>query len=59
MTRMVTNFLRYSRLLSDESGATAIEYAFLCVLIAVAIITALALVGTNLSTFFSTLDTQI
>jgi pilus assembly protein Flp/PilA len=38
-----------SRFIKDESGATAIEYGLIAALIAVAIITALKLVGTNLS----------
>ena len=42
-----------SRFGSDESGATAIEYGLLASLIAVVIIGAVKLVGTNLSTMFS------
>jgi pilus assembly protein Flp/PilA len=38
--------------LSDESGATAIEYALIASLIAVVIITAVSLVGTKVSTVF-------
>jgi len=38
----------------SESGVTAIEYGLLAALIAVAIITAITLVGTNLSTLFTT-----
>ena len=38
---------------SDESGATAIEYGLLASLIAVVIIGAVKLVGTNLSTKFN------
>jgi pilus assembly protein Flp/PilA len=37
-----------SRFIKDESGATAIEYGLIAALIAVAIIGALRLVGTNL-----------
>jgi pilus assembly protein Flp/PilA len=37
----------------DESGATAIEYALICSLIAVFIIAALQLLGTKLSSEFS------
>jgi pilus assembly protein Flp/PilA len=36
----------------DESGATAIEYGLIAALIAVVIITAVKLVGTNLDTTF-------
>lgn len=42
-----------SRFLSDESGATAIEYALIASLVAVAIITALQTVGTKVSTVFT------
>jgi pilus assembly protein Flp/PilA len=37
----------------DESGATAIEYALICALIAVFLIGALAALGTNLSSEFA------
>lgn len=36
----------------DDSGATAIEYALIASLIALAIITALQLVGTQMTTVF-------
>ena len=39
--------------ISDEGGATAIEYGLIAALIAVVIITALATVGTNLTTTFN------
>ena len=37
-----------------ENGATAVEYGLMVALIAIVIITAVALVGTNLKTVFST-----
>jgi len=37
----------------DESGATAIEYAIMGILVSVFIITAVGEVGTNLSSTFS------
>jgi pilus assembly protein Flp/PilA len=37
----------------DESGASAVEYGLLVALIAVVIITAVALVGTNLTAVFN------
>src|ERR1700691_576285 len=40
------------KVVANESGATAIEYALIASLIAVAIISALAAVGTRLSTTF-------
>lgn len=41
-----------SRLIADESGATAIEYGLIAAGIAVAIITIVTTVGTNLNTTF-------
>ena len=45
--------LQVRNFLSDESGVTAIEYALIASLIAVFIIVALQLVGTQVSTVFS------
>ena len=47
MRAILKNFI------SNESGATAIEYGLIAALIAVVIITALATVGTNLTTTFN------
>jgi pilus assembly protein Flp/PilA len=41
-----------SRFLRDESGATAIEYGLIAAGIAVVIITAVQLIGTNLDATF-------
>lgn len=41
-----------TRLIEDESGATAIEYGLIAALVSVAIIAALTLLGENLSTLF-------
>ena len=43
------------RFAKDESGVTAIEYGLIASLIAVAIITAVTLVGTNLTALFNTI----
>ena len=48
-----------SNLIRDESGVTAIEYALIAALIAVAAIGAFTLVGTNLSTLFSTIAGKV
>jgi pilus assembly protein Flp/PilA len=48
------NMERIKRFLKDEEGVTAIEYGLLAALIAVAIITAVGLVGTNLTGVFNT-----
>ena len=44
-----------SRFATDESGATAIEYGLIAAGIAVAIVTAVGLVGTQLNTLFGTI----
>ena len=41
---------------SDEKGATAVEYGLMVSLIAIVIIVAVALVGTNLSSLFNTVQ---
>jgi pilus assembly protein Flp/PilA len=41
---------------SDEKGATAVEYGLMVSLIAIVIIVAVALVGTNLSAVFNTVQ---
>jgi pilus assembly protein Flp/PilA len=46
-------------LLSDDQGATAIEYGLIAALIAVAAITAMSAVGTHLSTTFNTIATKL
>jgi pilus assembly protein Flp/PilA len=47
------------RLLRDDGGATAIEYGLIAALIAVAAIAAFSLVGTNLSSVFNLIGTQL
>jgi pilus assembly protein Flp/PilA len=42
-----------SRFVNDESGATAIEYGLIAAGIALAMITAVQLVGTNLTATFN------
>jgi pilus assembly protein Flp/PilA len=48
-----------SRFANDESGATAIEYGLIAGLISVVIITAITLVGTNLSAKFNAVATAL
>ena len=50
---LITRFVR------DESGATAIEYGLIAALIAVAIIGAVSLVGSHLSTTFNSVATNL
>jgi pilus assembly protein Flp/PilA len=49
----------FPKLIINPSGVTAIEYALIAALIAVAAITAFTLVGTNLSSTFSAVASQI
>ena len=53
MTKFVSKFM------SDESGATAIEYGLIAALIAVVIITGLTSVGTNLNTKLGSIATSL
>ena len=53
----MTNFI--NRFAKDESGATAIEYGLIAALIAVALITILGTVGTNLKQTFSSIATGV
>ncbi|HEY4940148.1 MAG TPA: Flp family type IVb pilin [Rhizomicrobium sp.] len=53
MTKLIQNFLR------SESGATAIEYGLIAALIAVVIIGAVSVVGTSLSTTFTSVSTAV
>jgi len=45
--------------INNEKGVTAIEYGLIASLIAVAIITAVTLIGTNLSTTFNTIASKL
>ena len=47
-------FATIMKLLGTEDGATAIEYGLIAALIAVAAVTVMGTVGTNLSTTFNT-----
>ena len=53
MRPMLQNFL------SDEGGATAIEYGLIAALISVVIIVAITSVGTQLSTTFTSVSTAL
>ncbi len=48
-----------ARFIREEEGATAIEYGLIASLIAVVIIAAVGLIGTNLSNTFNTVATHI
>ena len=49
----------FNRFVTDESGATAIEYGLIAALIAVAIITALTQLGGSLDTTFGKVTTEL
>jgi pilus assembly protein Flp/PilA len=49
----------FNRFINDESGATAIEYGLIAALIAVAIITVVGQVGTELTRTFTRIDTEL
>ncbi len=48
-----------SKFMSDESGATAIEYGLIAALIAVVIIAAVTALGTNINAAFTDVSTAI
>jgi pilus assembly protein Flp/PilA len=48
-----------ANLVKDESGVTAVEYALIAALIAVAAIASFTLIGTRLSTTFSTVGGKL
>lgn len=50
---------RTCRRLRTECGATAVEYALMVTFIALAIITAVVLIGTNLTSIFMDAGTRI
>ena len=53
---MVKHIVRFMR---EEDGATAVEYGLMVALIAVVIIGAVTILGTNLRTQFTTVGTAV
>ena len=53
----MSNFI--SRFLTNESGATAIEYGLIAALIAAVIVTAVTTIGTNLNSTFTTVGAKL
>ena len=49
----------FTKLIQDEAGVTAIEYGLIAALIAVAAVTIMGTVGTNLSGTFNTVATKL
>ena len=56
LVRLMSKFLK---LIKNEEGATAIEYGLIAALIAVAIITAVSTVGTQLNETFSSVGSSL
>jgi len=50
---------RFYRMLTSDRGATAVEYGLIVALIALAIITAVTLVGTNLDALFTEVGNSV
>lgn len=49
----------FAELLRNEDGATAIEYGLIAALISIAAVTIMSTVGTNLSSVFNTVATDL
>jgi pilus assembly protein Flp/PilA len=56
LSRLIT---LQARLQNCERGATAVEYGLMVALIAIVIIAAVSLLGTNLSSLFNTVATSV
>ena len=52
-------FKRFTKLMNDATGATAIEYGLIAALIAVAAIGAMKGIGTKLDTTFTNVSTNL
>jgi pilus assembly protein Flp/PilA len=57
--RTLTLRTRIRRMLASDRGATAVEYGLIVALIALAIITAVTLVGTNLDALFTEVGNSV
>ncbi len=56
---MLTAIEKIKQFLKSEEGVTAIEYALIAALVAAAIIGAVSLLGTNISTEFTTIAGKV
>ena len=56
---IVAEYLKARFNVTDERGATAVEYGLLVGLIAVAIVTVLLLIGPSLTALFTTVNTSL
>ena len=55
----MTKYIAKFQTKMNERGATAVEYGLMVALIAIVIIVAVALLGTNLSTLFNSAATSV
>lgn len=58
MYSILTRYM-LTRYMTNRSGATAIEYGLIAALVSVVIITAVTLMGTNLTTTFNSIATAL
>ena len=56
---MLTRLVKLQSKLSNDRGATAVEYGLMVALIAIVIIAAVTFLGTNLSTLFQSVATKV
>ena len=59
LSRLVKFQVKVAAALRSDRGATAVEYGLMVALIAVVIIVAVTLLGTNLSTLFNTVAVKV
>jgi len=59
LKHLVSASNRLAQLRSDDRGVTSVEYGLMVALIAIVIIAAVTLLGTNLSTLFNKVATAI
>jgi pilus assembly protein Flp/PilA len=59
MLSRLTKFQARLAAIRDDRGATAVEYGLMVALIAVVVIVAVTLLGTNLSSLFNTVATKV
>ena len=56
---MLSRLINIQAKIRNDRGATAVEYGLMVALIAIVIIVAVALLGTNLSTLFNNVATSV
>jgi pilus assembly protein Flp/PilA len=56
---MLSRLIKFQAKFRNDRGVTAVEYGLMVALIAIVIIVAVALLGTNLSTLFNNAATSV